>query len=1345
MIAEGDRGQRFKPTRAGIINLWDYVDEVFHFADGRLVLRGHNGAGKTKALEVLFPFVLDGRTDPRRLDPFSGENRTMKENLLYRGNEAGYGYVWMEFTRVVEDGVRERVTIGVGMQARKHKEGVTPWFFVTDGAVGEDFSLVVDQRPLTYQGLLAVLGPERVTQKGREYRELVDRRLFELGTERYEQMLSLVLTLRKPQLSKDLDPDKLSDVLSRGLRPLDDDLLGQVAKSFDDLELAQRELDQLVAADEALQAFVTLYRGHVKAVARHRVDQVRAAGESVERRQGELDNKQKAFADARGDEARATKALAGTKAALVGARTRKEALIESPAYKAVKELESKRSHLQTAQGTVTKSERAIGTLKASVDELREKAAGAELALSMARQDVVTFGSKLLSATLASGVAWSSDDNEGAADDVKTRITARLGARRVDVLVVRKHLGLVDEAERQAVTADVQLQQARDRVAAAEERQRTAEGTAERARAAVIEALRGWAAVRPAGILASDDVDAMIEAVASLGEPGASTLRELLNARLATSVERVAREIDELERRIDVLDRRDVELVAQRDTIRDEKDDAPAPVLARPTDRTSRPGAPLWRLVRFRDDVGAREQAGIEAALEAAGILDAWVMPSAETNTGGLLDAFLVLRSRLGIAGTLADVLLAEDQSCVSAERIEDLLRSIAYPLDTSAEVTVTEDGGYRIGLLAGTYYTDSARYIGATARAAHRQRKIELIERERAELAATRLTVAAELDGARARQEAYVTAASALPSTIAIAEAVRAIDTARGAVRAERENENVALDALNRWRREANDRRLVLRREAANRSMPTEADGITAIEASLDDAEDHGDNLVSTRARTDEREAESKEWSKQHSSRAGELTVGEDDHRGFVVTRDRLATELETLQANVGADEEALQLELADIAEQLAKLDQDEKVQTTAANTAIEGRAGAERDVGTAKIAVDEAESAHSATMSALQPLASADLAALLELDSALVSAVAVDGPTSPESLALFGALEAKTRGVSGSEDRRKTAMSQMSTSLGELGARLGAYYRPAWRLEEDIIRVTIADDEGENSAAVFASKLAVRRQEQQALLTVREREVFENSLLSSMCRQLNARTTSARDLVRQMDRAMRERKMSSGKTVGVSWLLGDGLTGEQRKVVGYLEYDPTNLAAEQLDELRVHFLHQVRAARQAQGNRSYRDILATVLDYRVWRRFVLHLVDANGQQDTLTKARHSKLSGGEKAASLHIPLFAAAHAQFSSARATCPRLVALDEAFAGIDSQGKPELMSLSVEFDLDLFMTGFDLWVTFPGVPSAAHYDLVHVPTENTVSTMLLLWDGSEIVEGERAESMIRSASGR
>src|SRR5437588_13060585 len=67
--------------------MWDYRDEEFCFADGWLVLRGPNGSGKTKALEVLFPFVLDGRIDPKRLNPFAAEDHTVDPQLPFRGGD----------------------------------------------------------------------------------------------------------------------------------------------------------------------------------------------------------------------------------------------------------------------------------------------------------------------------------------------------------------------------------------------------------------------------------------------------------------------------------------------------------------------------------------------------------------------------------------------------------------------------------------------------------------------------------------------------------------------------------------------------------------------------------------------------------------------------------------------------------------------------------------------------------------------------------------------------------------------------------------------------------------------------------------------------------------------------------------------------------------------------------------------------------------------------------------------------------------------------------------------------------------------------------------------------------
>ena len=76
--------------------------------EGRLALRGRNTSGKSKALELLIPFVLDGDITPRKLDPFASPTRakTMRWNLIectdaYARDAKRIGYVWAEFIAAI--------------------------------------------------------------------------------------------------------------------------------------------------------------------------------------------------------------------------------------------------------------------------------------------------------------------------------------------------------------------------------------------------------------------------------------------------------------------------------------------------------------------------------------------------------------------------------------------------------------------------------------------------------------------------------------------------------------------------------------------------------------------------------------------------------------------------------------------------------------------------------------------------------------------------------------------------------------------------------------------------------------------------------------------------------------------------------------------------------------------------------------------------------------------------------------------------------------------------------------------------------------------------------------------
>ena len=50
---------RWRMNRLGIVDVWYYYDTEFDLSGGRLVLRGTNGSGKSRALELLLPFLLD--------------------------------------------------------------------------------------------------------------------------------------------------------------------------------------------------------------------------------------------------------------------------------------------------------------------------------------------------------------------------------------------------------------------------------------------------------------------------------------------------------------------------------------------------------------------------------------------------------------------------------------------------------------------------------------------------------------------------------------------------------------------------------------------------------------------------------------------------------------------------------------------------------------------------------------------------------------------------------------------------------------------------------------------------------------------------------------------------------------------------------------------------------------------------------------------------------------------------------------------------------------------------------------------------------------------------------------
>ena len=255
---------RYRLERGGILNVWQYDRQVFELAEGRLLLRGANGAGKSKTMEMLLPFAIDG--DKARLTA-SGRHHTSLLWLMLDGydGQARTGYVWVEFSRAVENGPPETLTFGVGIRATQSARAATAWYFTSSRRVGADLVLEDDAGPLSRQQLEAALEEDpagQVFEQAARYREHVGRLLFGLPGDQYDDLLRLIYWLRQPQVGEDIDPKRLAEQLVNALPQLDDDALRSAGSTFDELEAYGEQIEGRARAAEALGRFAEVYRGY---------------------------------------------------------------------------------------------------------------------------------------------------------------------------------------------------------------------------------------------------------------------------------------------------------------------------------------------------------------------------------------------------------------------------------------------------------------------------------------------------------------------------------------------------------------------------------------------------------------------------------------------------------------------------------------------------------------------------------------------------------------------------------------------------------------------------------------------------------------------------------------------------------------------------------------------------------------------------------------------------------------------------------------------------------------------------------------------------------------------------
>ena len=161
----------------------------------------------------------------------------------------------------------------------------------------------------------------------------------------------------------------------------------------------------------------------------------------------------------------------------------------------------------------------------------------------------------------------------------------------------------------------------------------------------------------------------------------------------------------------------------------------------------------------------------------------------------------------------------------------------------------------------------------------------------------------------------------------------------------------------------------------------------------------------------------------------------------------------------------------------------------------------------------------------------------------------------------------------------------------------------------------------------------------------------------------------------RDTNTELAERPTSTGMRLRLRWrVVEDGPDGLAEARERLLRQAADAWSEE--DRAAVGAFLQAQIRRCARTTRRHLvEHLTDALDYRAWHRFAIERHQGGGWRSATGPA-----SGGERVLTASVPLFAAASSYYASAgNAHAPRLVMLDEAFAGVDDARAPSASACS------------------------------------------------------------------
>ncbi|SMD22101.1 TIGR02680 family protein [Lentzea albidocapillata] len=1335
---------RWRLHRGGVVNIWQYTEQTFDFSGGRAIFQGTNGSGKSRTLELLLPLCLDG--DLRQVGSKGFDTVSLRRLMLddYDGGPNRIGYTWVELIREAADhSGNEYLTCGLGVKASKTSQAITDsWRFVTPMRVGTELQLAGAERvPHGPAQLRDLIGADCMFEEP-AFRAKIAETVYGVPAARYGDLLHLQRTLRNPDVGLKVLEGQLEQILSDALPPLDQVMVEQLATSFDDLESIRENIVRLSSADSALGTFLKTYSDYAFGGLRSAAERLEAAEKSVAKLQREQSKLTQELDLTRMERAAAEQALTDMETGEQQAEETIAALKELPAFRDLQDLKTrenlvaeKRSSavaaLETAHRQRAQEEAAVDNVLRLLRRLAEDLQAADALSEPLRENLRLAGMDpdlapdvpqvpAAEATVTTASVRAKPDPEAgplpierrvppaaATEDVLAALTSVIDQTSGIASLARQRGALALALHEQALALDSQQreveslrQKARDAQLGATDatslRNQEMQELAEVVQA-WLEQVEVWTSSGPL----LDERPAEALKLPQTADPAAARTLSTTAREWAAPLVQTARDAAHaftqqragLRARLDTLDE---ELVGLRSG--DER--VPVPGQYTSADRDSAAGAPFYRLVDFVPTLTDDERAGLEAALQASGLLDAWVTPA----DADLSDVLAVPRPAVD-GRSLADYLVpAVEGSPVPETFVADLLKAVS--LDD-----MTTTGDWRTGVLTGRWTKPEAEFIGAGAREAARGRRIAALEEELADLRDRLGTAEDELARAHehvATWEAHLAAFPGDGELIAKHSRVQAAE--ESAARAQQrtfelrealENANSRLEAA----------RGELTRQAGDADLSSGTEALRQAQAAAAEAQRTADLLGdAVKRRCQGTISDLTDASHRYHEAVADRQTAEADADSRCVDHAAQAGTLAELTDAVGG-------EAKEISEQLTQLERSRKKMRTDLKGVREGITTA-REQAAKLEALLENNSTQVADASEALERAAGNFRATVRAPGLLAAAF----PEVPEEALVRQA-------IAETPDRRGGTEATVIAKLQALQTSLAGSHDIAAEQHAGLLTVTVTGEEGAKPVAVAARQVTTKLAEQRGFLDERYQGIFADYLIRDLAEWLRNQITVAEDLTKRMNEVLGQARSSQGVHVKLAWKSSSALDDATRQALALVRLPFGERTPEQDATLRRVFTERIENERDTHTG-GYAEILSRALDYRTWHQFTVTVADT-GPDGSPRERRLRQLSSGETRLISYVTLFAAAASFYDAVSDEFDplRLVLLDEAFERLDDPTIARMLGLLVDLDMDWVITWPSGWGVSDKIPRMHIFDVLRPKNGRGVACTQTTWDGAAL----------------